>query len=411
MLLCAAAAPLRAQDPSLWSAALRWRNIGPFRGGRTVAAVGVPSQPSVFYIGVNNGGVWKTDDYGRTWNPIFDAQSTGSIGAIAVAPSDPNVVYVGSGEGLQRPDLSVGNGMYKSADAGRTWTHLGLDDAQQIAQIVVDPRDANRVLVAVMGHPYGPNETRGVFRSTDGGATWTKVLYQDENTGAMDLVFDPASADTVFAVMWAARQPPWETPDANSWQMPSHNGLYRSTDNGVTWARFGAGLPDSADGVGRIGLGTSESEPRRMYAIAPDGKKAGLYRSDDGGANWRLVNTDERLWDRDGDFSEVKVDTKNADVVYVIDVSSWKSTDGGAHFVGFKGAPGGDDPHRLWINPNDPRTMILAGDQGACVSVNGGDTWSSWYNQPTAQFYHVITDDQFPYRVYGGQQESGSAWV
>ena len=376
-----------------------------------MAAVGVASQPSVFYIGVNNGGVWKTDDYGRTWNPIFDGQSTGSIGAIAVAPSDPNVVYVGSGEGLQRPDLSVGNGMYKSTDAGRTWTHLGLDDAQQIAQIVVDPRDANRVLVAVMGHPYGPNETRGVFRSTDGGATWTRVLYQDENTGAMDLVFDPASADTVFAVMWAARQPPWETPDADSFQMPAHNGLYRSTDNGVTWARFGAGLPDSTDGVGRIGLGTSQSEPRRMYAIAPDGHKAGLYRSDDGGANWRLINGDERLWERDGDFSEVKVDTKNADVVYVVDVSSWKSTDGGAHFVGFKGAPGGDDPHRLWINPNDPRTMILAGDQGACVSVNGGDTWSSWYNQPTAQFYHVITDDQFPYRVYGGQQESGSAWV
>ena len=405
-----AASTVRAQDASLWNGALRWRNIGPFRGGRTVAAVGVPSQPSVFYIGVNNGGVWKTDDYGRTWNPVFDGQSTGSIGAIAVAPSDPNVVYVGSGEGLQRPDLSVGNGMYKSADAGRTWTHLGLDDAQQIAQILVDPRDANKVLVAVIGHPYGPNETRGVFRSTDGGATWTKVLYRDENTGAMDLVFDPASADTVFAVLWAARQPPWEG-SGDSYTLSANNGLWRSTDGGATWARFGAGLPDSTDRVGRIGLGTSQSERRRMYAIAPDGRKSGLYRSDDGGANWRLVNGDSRLWDRDGDFSEVRVDPKNADVVYVIDVSSWKSTDGGAHFVGFKGAPGGDDPHRLWINPNDPRTMLLAGDQGGCVSVNGGDTWSSWYNQPTAQFYHVITDNQFPYRVYGGQQESGSAWV
>ncbi len=410
--LALAALPVRAQTvaPGLFSQ-LTWRNIGPFRGGRTVAAVGVPQQPGVFYMGVNNGGVWKTDDYGRTWNPIFDGQSTGSIGAIAVAPSDPNTIYAGSGEGLQRPDLSVGNGIYKSTDAGRTWTHLGLRDGQQIPQIVVDPRDPDRVLVAVLGHPYGPNAERGVFRSTDGGRSWTKVLYQDENTGAMDLVFDPASADTVFAVMWAARQPPWETPDANSFQINANNGIYRSTDNGVTWSRFGAGLPSAADGLGRIGLGVCPSEPRRMYAVVPATKNPGLYRSDDGGATWRNVNKDSRLWDRDGDFSEVKVDPKNADVVYVVNVSSWKSTDGGAHFTGYKGAPGGDDPHRIWISPDDGDVQILAGDQGAGVTVNGGATWSSWYNQSTAQVYHVITDNQFPYRVYGGQQESGSAWV
>ena len=409
MLATLAVPPVRAQDVGTYTA-LTWRNIGPFRGGRTVAAVGVPQQPGVFYIGVTDGGVWRTNDYGRTWHPIFDSQPTGSVGAIAVAPSDPNIIYVGSGEGLQRPDLSVGDGIYKSTDGGRTWVHEGLGDGQQIPQIWVDPRDPNKVLVAVLGHPYGPNPERGVFRSTDGGATWTKVLYKDENTGAVDLVADPASADTVFAVLWAARQSPWEG-GPYYLNLSQDNGLYRSTDGGATWQVWGTGLPGATDGLGRLGLGTSASEPRRMYAIAPAETNGGLYRSDDGGATWRLVNADRRLWDRDGDFSEVKVDPKNADVVYVVNVSSWKSTDGGAHFTGFKGAPGGDDPHRIWIDPNDTKVMILAGDQGAGVSVNGGETWSSWYNQPTGQFYHVITDDDWPYRVYGGQQESGSAWI
>jgi photosystem II stability/assembly factor-like uncharacterized protein len=404
-------APLTARAQTVTSyTQLTWRSIGPFRGGRTVAAVGVPQRPGLFYIGVTAGGVWKTNDYGRTWRPIFDDQPTGSVGAIAVAPSDPNVIYVGSGEGLQRPDLSVGDGIYKSTDAGRTWTHLGLTNGQQIAQITVDPRDPAKVLVAVLGHPYGSNPERGVFRSTDGGATWTKVLYADDETGATDLVLDPASADTAFAVMWAARQSPWEG-GPYYLNLAEKNGLYRSTDGGATWARFGTGLPGATDGLGRLGLGTSASEPRRMYAIAPATKNGGLYRSDDGGATWRNVNPDARLWDRDGDFSEVKVDPKNADVVYVVNVTSWKSTDGGAHFTAFKGAPGGDDPHRIWIDPNNTQVMILAGDQGVGVSVNGGETWSSWYNQPTGQFYHVITDNGFPYRVYGGQQESGSAWV
>jgi photosystem II stability/assembly factor-like uncharacterized protein len=381
--------------------------IGPFRGGRTVAAVGIPRQANTFFIGVNNGGVWKTTDAGRVWTPVFDDQPTGSIGAIAIAPSDPNIIYVGSGEGLQRPDLSVGDGIYRSADGGATWSHLGLRDAQQIPALVVDPRDPNRVFAAALGHPYGANEERGVFRSTDGGATWQKVLYTDANTGAMDLVLNPANPDVVFAVLWSARQAPWEA----GWSLPLNNGLYKSTDGGTTWQKVGTGLPGAAEGLGRIGLGTSPSEPSRMYAVVGANRGGGLYRSDDDGASWRLVNADQHLWGRDGDFNEVKVDPKNADVVYVANVVTWKSTDGGQHFTAFHGAPGGDDYHRLWINPDDPRIVLLAGDQGAIVTVNGGETWSSWYNQPTAQFYHVITDNAFPYRVYGGQQESGSAGV
>ncbi|HEV8264955.1 MAG TPA: hypothetical protein VGQ06_08375 [Gemmatimonadales bacterium] len=405
-----AAPPARAAaqgyDPKLF-AELRWRLIGPFRGGRTVGATGVPGQPNVFYIGVNNGGVWRTTDYGRSWTPIFDAQATGSIGAIAVAPSDPNVIYVGSGEGLQRPDLSVGDGIYKSTDGGQTWRHLGLQDGQQIPMIIVDPRDPNRVFAAVLGHPYGPNPERGIFRSTDGGATWDKVLYKDENTGGMDLAFDPANPQTVLAVLWSARQAPWEA----GWVLSANNGLYKSTDGGTTWRQITTGLPGAQDGLGRIGLGTSVSEPARMYAVVGARSGGGLYRSDDGGESWRLVNSDGRLWGRDGDFNEVKVDPKNADVVYVANIVTWKSTDGGTSFVGWRGAPGGDDYHRLWINPDTPQIILNASDQGAVITVNGGETWSSWYNQPTAQMFHVATDNRFPYWVYGGQQESGSAGV
>jgi len=405
-LLPSRAAP-QGYDPNLF-AGLRWRLIGPFRGGRTVAAVGVPGQPNLFYIGVNNGGVWKTTDYGRVWTPIFDAESTGSIGAIAVAPSDPRTLYVGSGEGLQRPDLSVGDGIYKSTDGGATWRHLGLRDGQQIPAIIVDPRDPNRVLAAVLGHPYGANEERGIFRSTDGGETWQKVLYRDENTGGMDLAFSPANPQTVFAVLWSARQAPWEA----GWVLSKNNGLYKSTDGGTSWRQVTAGLPSAEDGLGRIGLATSLSEPGRMYAIVGAGQgKGGLYRSDDGGESWRLVNTDARLWGRDGDFNEVKVDPKNADVVYVANIVTWKSTDGVKTFTGWRGAPGGDDYHRLWINPDNPQIILNAADQGAVITVNGGETWSSWYNQPTAQMFHVTTDNRFPYWVYGGQQESGSAGV
>jgi len=393
-------------DPKLYSS-LVWRMIGPFRGGRTVGAAGIADQPNVFYIGVNNGGVWKTDDYGRTWNPTFDDQPTGSIGAVAVAPSDPNIVYAGSGEGLQRPDLSVGDGMYKSTDAGKTWRHLGLRDGQQIPQIIVDPRDPSRLFVAVLGHPYGPNTERGVFRSTDGGANWQKVLYKDEHTGAVDLAFDPRNPQVVYAVLWQARQAPWE----NGAYSGPNSGLFKSVDGGNTWSQLTGGLPAFAQGLGRMGIGIAPSDPNRMYALVESRETGGLYRSDDAGSHWTRVNTEPRISGRGADFACVRADPKNRDAIYVANTSTYRSTDAGRSFTAIKGAPGGDDYHTIWINPNNPNIILLANDQGATISVNYGATWSSWYNQPTAQFYHVITDNQFPYWVYGGQQESGSAGV
>ena len=393
-------------SPALY-ASLRWRMIGPFRGGRTVAASGVPGQPNVFYIGVNNGGVWKTDDAGRTWKPIFDDQPTGSIGALAVAPSNPRILYVGSGEGLQRPDLSTGDGVYKSSDGGKTWKNVGLRDGQQISAILVDPKDPDRVFVAVLGHPYGPNKERGVYRTLDGGKTWQQVLAKDENTGAVALAFDPAEPRTVYAVLWAARQGPWEN---GAWQ-GSGSGLYKSTDGGTTWKPLTKGLPTAEQGLGRIGVTVAPSDSKRLYAMVDAPRLGGVYRSDDAGDSWKRVNTEPRVWGRGSDFAEVKVDPKNKDIVYVANTSAYRSTDGGKTFTAFRGAPGGDDYHTFWINPDDPRIILLAGDQGAVVTLNGGETWSSWYNQPTAQFYHVITDNQFPYWVYGGQQESGSAAV
>ncbi|PYX11403.1 MAG: glycoside hydrolase [Acidobacteria bacterium] len=379
--------------------------IGPFRGGRGVAISGVPGQPNVFYMAPNNGGVWKTTDYGRTWNPIFDDQPTGSVGALAIAPSNPEIIYVGSGEGLRRPDLSTGDGIYKSSDGGRSWQHLGLRDGQQIAAIVVDPHDPNRVLVAVLGHPYGPNAERGVFRSTDGGLTWQKVLYKDENTGAIDLAFDPSNSQIIYADMWASRRPPWTT--GGGYNGPG-SGLYKSTDGGTTWRQLAKGLPTWAEGLGRIGLGIAPNDSSQIYALVDSPKLGGLYRSDDAGETWQRINSDDRLWGRGDDFACVRVDPKNKDTIYIANISTYRSTDGGHNFTAIKGAPGGDDYHTIWINPGNPQIIALAVDQGVTISVNGGQTWSSWYNQPTAQFYHVITDNQFPYWVYGGQQESGS---
>jgi photosystem II stability/assembly factor-like uncharacterized protein len=378
--------------------------IGPFRAGRTIGATGVRGQPNVFYVGVNNGGVWKTSDYGRIWTPIFDAQPTGSIGDLAVAPSNPNVIYVGSGEGVQRPDLSTGDGIYKSTDAGKTWRHLGLRDGQQIAGVIVDPRDENRVFVAVLGHPYGPNPERGVYRSTNGGETFERVLYKDENTGAAQVGFDPGNPQIVYAALWAGRQGPWEN---SSWNGPL-SGLFKSVDGGTTWRQLTTGLPTAAQGLGRIGFTVAPSDTRRMYATVDAPTLGGIYRSDDAGETWRRTNSDVRVWGRASDFAEVKVDPRNADIVYSANVSTHRSTDGGVTFTSVKGAPGGDDYHRIWINPDNPDIMLIASDQGATITVNGGQTWSSWYNQPTAQFYHVITDNRIPYWVYGGQQESGS---
>ncbi len=394
-------------NPNLYQN-MRWRMIGPFRAGRTVGAAGIPNQPNVFYIGVNNGGVWKTTDAGRTWQPIFDDQPTGSIGDIAIAPSNPNVIYVGSGEGLQRPDLSTGDGVYRSNDGGKTWRHLGLRDGQQIGSIIVDPKDENRLFVAVLGHPYGPNNERGVYKSTDGGESFSRVLFKDEDTGAIQLEFDPKDSDTIYADLWAGRQGPWEN---GAWQ-GKNSGLFKSTDGGKTWKQLTKGLPTIEQGLGRIGFAISRTERKRMYATV-DAKPeyAGLYVSNDAGENWEKINSDPRLWGRGSDFAEVKVHPTNPDVVFVANVASYKSTDGGKTFTGFKGAPGGDDYHRIWINPEQPDIILIASDQGATVSVNGGETWSSWYNQPTAQFYHVITDNQYPYWVYGAQQESGSAGV
>ena len=387
--------------------AMQWRMIGPHRGGRTVGAVGVPQQPNTFYIGVNNGGVWKTTDYGRTWFPIFDDQPTGSVGDVAVAPSNPNVLYVGSGEGLQRPDLSVGDGIYKSTDAGKTWQNVGLKDAQQIGGLAIDPVNENKIFVAALGHPYGPNKERGVYRTIDGGKTWQQVLYIDENTGAIQVTIDPKNSNIIYADMWAGRLGPWENGTWNG----KESGLFKSTDGGSTWKKLTKGLPTTEQGLGRIGFCIAPSDNNRLYATVDAGKYGGIYRSDDAGESWTNINSDGRYWGRGSDFAEIKADPKNPDIVYSANVVTWKSIDGGKTWDAFRGAPGGDDYHRIWINPTNSDIILLASDQGAIITVNGGQTFSSWYNQPTAQFYHVSTDNAFPYNVYGGQQESGSVGI
>ena len=395
-----------AQIPESTYQELHWRMIGPFRGGRTRAAAGVPSEPNVFYMAQVNGGVWKSDDYGRTWNPIFDHEPTQSIGAIAVAPSNPSIVYVSSGEGLHRPDLSVGNGIYKSTDAGKTWTHLpGLEDGQQIPALAVDPRDPNKLFAAVLGHPYGPSKDRGIYRSTDGAQNWQRVISKDENTGGSDIEIDPSNPDVVYASMWEVREGPWE--DGNEFNGPG-GGLFRSTDGGSTWKQLKNGLPDD---LSQIYVAIAPSDPRRVYAtLATASGKLAVYRSDDAGENWAKATDDPRPSGRigGGDLPIPRVDPKNPDLIYVASTVTMRSEDGGKTWSGFRGAPGGDDYQNLWINPNNGDIILLVSDQGAIVTVNRGQTWSSWYNQPTAQLYHVITDNSFPYRVCAGQQESGS---
>ncbi|MBZ5856991.1 WD40/YVTN/BNR-like repeat-containing protein [Flavihumibacter profundi] len=387
--------------------AMKWRMIGPHRGGRTVGAVGVPQQPNVFYIGVNNGGVWKTTDYGRTWFPIFDDQPTGSIGDVAVAPSNPSVIYVASGEGIQRPDLSVGDGIYKSGDGGKTWVNTGLRDGQQIGGLAIDPNNENRVFAAVLGHPYGPNTERGIYRTINGGKSWEKVFYIDENTGAIQVAIDPKNPDIIYADLWAGRQGPWENGEWNG----DESGLFKSTDGGNTWKQLTKGLPTTKQGLGRIGFCIAPTNPNRLYATVDAGEFGGVYTSADAGESWTLLTKDSRLWGRGDDFAEVKIDPQDENIVYIADVVVWKSKDGGKSWKDFRGAPGGDDYHRIWINPNNTNILLIAADQGAIITVNGGETFSSWYNQPTAQFYHVSTDNSFPYNVFGGQQESGSVGI
>jgi len=388
---------------------MKWRLVGPFRGGRTLAAAGVPGNPYLFYFGSVDGGMWKTENAGVTWESISDGLTNSSVGAFAVAPSDPKVIYVGTGEADMRSDITYGDGVYKSIDGGSHWQHIGLEDTRQIGKILVDPHNPDLVLVAALGHAYGPNIERGVFRTSDGGKSWQKVLYQNPNVGVIDLGWDPDYPSVVYAAMWQARRTPWSQypPDEGP-----GSGIYKSTDEGLTWTEItGSGLP--AKPYGRIGVAVANgSRGRIVYALVQDLKKgSGLYRSDDGGQNWYLTGTDKRITRRMWYFAHVFVDPKNSDAVYCPGIALMRSTDGGKTFSAIKGAPGGDDYHYLWVDPTDDSRMIVASDQGTVISVDGGKSWSSWYNQPTGQFYHVATDNRFPYRIYGAQQDAGTVSI
>jgi photosystem II stability/assembly factor-like uncharacterized protein len=384
---------------------LKWRLIGPFRGGRVVAVAGVPGDSTTFYFGGVNGGIWKTTDAGTVWIPIFDKQPVGSIGAIAVAPSDPKTIYAGTGESDIRSNLSSGNGVYRSVDGGSTWTHIGLEDTRQISRIVVDPRDPNVVYVGALGHAYGTNEQRGVYKSADGGSHWAKILDAGPEIGVSDLAICSGNAQLLFAGTWHTHRPPWST------YAPIDGpggGLYRSQDAGKTWSLLkGNGLPDGD--WGRIGVDVSP-DGKRVYALI-QAKKSGLYRSDDGGKTWALANADPRITSRAWYFNGITIDAQNPDVIYMPNVALYRSEDGGKTISIVRGAPGGDDYHQLWIDPKNSASMVLGTDQGTTISLDRGQTWSTWYNQPTAQLYHVITDNQFPYVVYGAQQDSGTAAV
>lgn len=401
---------------------MRWRLIGPFRGGRAIGVAGIPGDANTFYFGAVAGGVWKTTDGGNTWNPIWDKQSVASIGDIAVAPSEPNTVYVGTGEACIRGNISHGDGVYKSTDAGKTWTHIGLRDTRTIGRVIVHPRDANTVFVAALGHVYGPNAERGLFRTRDGGKTWEKVLYRDEKTGAIDVAFAPGNPNILYAAMWEANRSPWGATSGGP-----GSGLFRSTDGGTTWTRLApvgatlgspaAGSPASDAGrglprgmLGRIGISVSGADPNRVWAlIEADEQSGGLYRSDDGGDTWRRINDDRRFRQRAWYYTHVNADPKNIDTVYIMNTGFYKSTDGGRTFSTIP-TPHGDN-HGLWIDPTEPQRMINANDGGANVSVNGGRTWTRQDNQPTAQFYHVITDNQTPYHVYGAQQDNSTVAI
>ena len=428
--------------PSDFVAGLRWRMLGPFRGGRVDAVCGVPGRPNEFYFGHVNGGVWKTVDAGRVWTPVFDGQPVASIGALAVAPSAPDTVYAGSGESTLRDSVGFGNGVYKSTDAGRTWTHLGLDDTQHIGKIAVDPKNPDVLFVAAIGHLYAANPERGVFRSKDGGKSWQKVLYKGDSVGAVEVAIDPSNSQIVYAGLWNTRRPPWFT------YAPTNGpggGLFKSTDGGASWTQLTAGLP--AQGIGRSGIAIAPSDPRRVYAVidcllpgpTPAGGAApepppgsgprpagfgtdvqgqgGVFRSDDAGATWTKLSGDPSLWGRGWYFEKIAVDPKNADIVYVPNVAVNRSIDAGSTWTALRGSPGGDDYHQVWVSPDDPNTVIVASDQGCIITRNGRTddprevTWSSWLNQPTAQIYHVAVDYRFPYWVTGAQQDSGAVAV
>jgi photosystem II stability/assembly factor-like uncharacterized protein len=432
-----------AADMSSLYSGLRWRMLGPFRGGRVAAATGVPRRPAEFYFGAVNGGVWKSIDAGRVWLPVFDSQPIASIGAITVAASSPDTVYVGSGESSLRDSVGYGNGMYKSTDAGKTWSHIGLSDTQHIGKIAVDPRNPNVVFVAAIGHLYAANPERGVFRTTDGGRSWKKVLFKNDDVGAVEVVIDPTDSRVIYAGLWNTRRPPWFT------YAPTNGpggGIYKSVDGGDTWTELTNGLPKA--GIGRTGIAVSPANSKRVYAVvdcllpdapptvepplgtptppttggvrtgaaAPPGQ-GGFFRSDDAGATWTKMSNDQALWGRGWYFEKVTVDPKNPDIVYVPNVAVSRSRDGGKTWDVLRGSPGGDDYHQAWINPDDTDIMIVASDQGAIITHNAKTddprnvTWSSWLNQPTAQLYHVSVDYRFPYWVTAAQQDSGAVAV
>jgi photosystem II stability/assembly factor-like uncharacterized protein len=408
-LLPTVAAIAQPVPPELMNG-LKWRLIGPFRGGRVVAVAGVPGDSTTFYFGSVNGGIWKTTDAGVVWSPIFDGQPVGSIGALAVAPSDPKIIYAGTGETDIREDLSSGNGVYKSTDGGSTWSHIGLEDTRQISRIAIDPQNPSIVYVGALGHVYGPSEDRGVYKSVDGGAHWARVLGLGPEIGISDLAMCASTPQLLFAGAWHTRRPPWS---AYAPVDGPGGGLYRSQDAGKTWARLdGNGLPEGD--WGRVGVAVAP-DGKRVYALIevkkPETKKSGLYRSDDGGNTWTLANADPRLTSRAWYFNRITINPQNSDVIYMPNVALYRSENGGKTISIVRGAPGGDDYHELWVDPRNSTSMILGTDQGTTISLNRGRTWSSWYNQPTAQLYHVTTDNQFPYVVYGAQQDSGSAAV
>ena len=382
---------------------MKWRQVGPFRGGRALAIEGVPGEPNTYYFGAVAGGVWKTTDGGANWTPLFDKEAISSIGAIAVAPSDHNTIYVGTGEAAMRGNITFGAGMYKSVDGGKTWKNIGLKDTRQIARIAVDPKNADVALVAAFGHAFGPNQERGVFRTTDGGKTWAKTLFKDENTGAIDVVMDPHNPNLVFAAMWQARRQPWNFSSGGP-----GSGLYRSEDGGVTWKQLqGHGLPDGM--LGRIGVAISGADSSRVYAVIENKDNGGIYRSEDGGEQWTRVNDDGRFRQRAWYFSNIYADPKAPDTVYVLNTGAFKSVDGGKTFNLLPGRHG--DHHGLWIDPENPQRLGNANDGGVAVSMDGGKTWTTQQNQPTAQFYHVAVDNAFPYHIYGAQQDNSNVCI
>jgi photosystem II stability/assembly factor-like uncharacterized protein len=395
------------QVPEQLYSDMKWRMIGPFRGGKVNAVVGVPGNPAVYYFGADGGGVWKTTDGGTVWKPIFDKESSAPIGALTLAPSNPNIIYVGTGVNSVHSDISYGHGVYKSTDAGENWQHLGLVETRHIGRILVDPHNPDIVLVAALGHSFGPHEDRGVYRSTDGGRSWKKVLYKDNVTGAVDLCFEPGNPRVVYATLWHGIRKPGQRGTSYG----PGSGLFKSTDEGMTWTQItGNGLPSGDWGRSGVAVAPNTKGQRVYFILEAKEKNGGLFRSDDGGASWKKATEDPRItgyWY----MSEIFVDPKNADAVYVPSQNLYRSTDGGHNFTAIKGAPGGDDYHTMWFDPTNSNRIMLGVDQGATISLNGGESWSTWYNQPTGEFYRLATDHRYPYWIYGPQQDSGTAGI